>query len=429
MSSTVNQSVTSRDRPPGESAKPPAPSASLAKTRSPAVLVRCLQREADRSVPGDGGAHVGHAKHRLHGRDRAHRGRHGLRRGRRGDLRLAGSRRAQATHRLAVTAQHRGGERGATALILGLQIGAEIDEQAEEVVAAQLQREVERRLPALEARHAAPERLGVVLDELLDERRIPHRERRENVMAGAALDEEGEHVGADRARPAERGRPADDVGLVHVALAVDIGPGIEQRAHDLEVTAAGGDVQRAGVVAAVAGVGIGAALEEQADGLQVTGGGGEVEAGASVKPAALAHQGEIMREQVPDGGEVAPGARLEEGIGHRCAPLLDEGPQRAPARQPVLAGHHQLRGGQLGPRICGAQLAKSVLGELAQVLERRAWRELRGRHGHLPSISRPVSAISGRKSGSSLFSDGEGASGWVRPFTRTVGRPTTLQLF
>jgi len=59
------------------------------------------------------------------------------------------------------------------------------------------------------------------------------------------------------------GRPADHVELVHIAKAVYVTAGIEQRAHGLEVPVGGSLVQRVGVVSGLARVRIRAVLEQQ----------------------------------------------------------------------------------------------------------------------------------------------------------------------
>ncbi len=66
------------------------------------------------------------------------------------------------------------------------------------------------------------------------------------------------------AYPAEAGRPAQHADGVIVAVAIDIGTGLDQQADHLEVGMRGGEVQGAGIVGKVTLVDVGAARDQQA---------------------------------------------------------------------------------------------------------------------------------------------------------------------
>ena len=124
------------------------------------------------------------------------------------------------------------------------------------------------RLPLLEARHAAIEGFRILLHQILNQIQVSDTDRRKDVVARAALDEERHHVPRIFVRRAIESCPADDVELVHVAEAVDVAAGIEQRARSRGAPSSG-PVQRVGVVTGLACVWIRAVLEQQAYGIHV----------------------------------------------------------------------------------------------------------------------------------------------------------------
>ena len=65
----------------------------------------------------------------------------------------------QAVHCLSIAAQHREGERRFAVQVFGFQVGAELDQQVQDVVALPADGEMQRRLTFLKARPAAVERL------------------------------------------------------------------------------------------------------------------------------------------------------------------------------------------------------------------------------------------------------------------------------
>ena len=69
--------------------------------------------------------------------------------------RLSSSGGGELPHRLAIAAQHRRHQRRLTAHVLRLQIGAEGNQQIEDVVPVPVDREVQRRLSLFESREPA----------------------------------------------------------------------------------------------------------------------------------------------------------------------------------------------------------------------------------------------------------------------------------
>src|SRR5262249_50073030 len=94
-------------------------------------------------------------------------------------------------------------------------------------------------------------------------------------------------------------------------------------------------------------------------------------------------------------------------------PTIQVSPQRAPAREAVLARDRALGLGHGGRRPPAAQLYEAVLGQLLQELQVGTIGE---RHD-APSFHVPVSAVSGGRWWCRLPD-----RRWVRPFTRTVSR-------
>ncbi len=140
----------------------------------------------------------------------------------------------EPSHGLRISAQHCDRHRRLPGAILGLDIRAQLDEQIENVVALAAHREMQRRLALLEARHAAIERFRILLDELPDQLEIARRDRRIDVVTRAALEQQRDDIPRG-ARFVENRRPSDDVELVPVAEAVDVGAGIEKRSRRREV--------------------------------------------------------------------------------------------------------------------------------------------------------------------------------------------------
>src|SRR2546423_3460032 len=137
------------------------------------------------------------------------------------------------------------------------------------------------RLFLLEVRHGSIEGLRILLDELLNQLQVSDADRREDMVAGAALEEERHHAARIFVRWAEEGCPADDVELMDVAKAVDIASGIEQRAHGFDVSVGGSPMQRVGVVSGFACVRIRAMRKQQAYGIHVPTPGGGVQSCAA----------------------------------------------------------------------------------------------------------------------------------------------------
>ena len=68
------------------------------------------------------------------------------------------------------------------------------------------------------------------------------------------------------AYPVEAGRPTQHADRVVIAMAIDIGAGLDQQAERFQIAMRGGEVQRAGIIGKIATVEVGAALDQQADG-------------------------------------------------------------------------------------------------------------------------------------------------------------------
>ena len=97
-----------------------------------------------------------------------------------------------------------------------------------------------------------------------------HRDRRKDVMPGAALEQQLDDgalrvgVGAVPAR-----RPADRFELVIVAVADRIDAGIEEPSHHVDVSGGGSPMQRRGVIAVLERVHVEAAIEQQVDDVEM----------------------------------------------------------------------------------------------------------------------------------------------------------------
>lgn len=118
----------------------------------------------------------------------------------------------------------------------------------------------------LVAAHPAAQRRPVGRHDPANLVREVHRERGEDVVTGAAADQElGDHVLAR----VPAGRPADHLQGVVVAAPDDVPTRIGQPSHDFQVAARRGPVHGVGVVALLPEVGVQAALEQQVDARQV----------------------------------------------------------------------------------------------------------------------------------------------------------------
>ena len=112
---------------------------------------------------------------------------------------------------------------------------------------------------------------------------------------------------------------------MQIAEAVDVGAGIEQGAHDLDVAERRRPVKRGRVVSGLACVGIRARVEQQAHGIEMPLLGGLVQSRPSTVPVlgvrADARQAWIVRQEAAQGLDVAPGAGVDE-IGIRHTPFF-----------------------------------------------------------------------------------------------------------
>jgi hypothetical protein len=209
-------------------------------------------------------------------------------------------------------------------------------------------------------------------------------------------------VGIVTRRAVER-RPADDVERVDVAGPVDVGSGIDERAHDFHLTVRSSPVQRRGVVARLTRVWIGAVLQQRADDVDVPALRRFVQSRpASMRPRRVSgpHQTRICPQESTECSQISGRAGVEEP-GHLVRlTLLDFCLQRAPAGKAVVARHQQQRCRQLGVRIGSAQVLQPILRQLLQILEGCTFGQVGGRHRpFLPSL--PGVRVSGWKSGRS----------------------------
>ena len=222
---------------------------------------------------------------------------------------------------------------------------------------------------------AGASRPSGLLDQGLDQVAIPRGDRRKNVVAGAALDQQAE------ARPGALAcRPSDDLAVVQVSRAVHVGARVEEHAQSPARPPP-------------------AAKWRGARGRRGRGRWGRRRARAAGAPPRDVAPPRAARSRPRSGsaGEAGirragraasrrPRQRTHEELREvRRAPAVDFGLQRAPAREAVLAGDRELRVGQLAPRDSGARSsAQAILRELLQVLEGRAFGELGDMDTFLP---------------------------------------------
>jgi hypothetical protein len=122
-------------------------------------------------------------------------------RGRRRRLRRSGG--AQEASRVVVATKQRDREGCPSAVLAGLDVSAQLDEQRQHVVirssgevpetVRRSEGRVQRRLAVLEARSTAGQAVGVVFDQALDQFAIPHRHGREDVMPRSTIEKQGNH--------------------------------------------------------------------------------------------------------------------------------------------------------------------------------------------------------------------------------------------
>ena len=153
--------------------------------------------------------------------------------------------------------------------VLGLQVRAQFDQAIHDVVPVPPHRIVQRCLPKFEPRHSAIERLRVLLHERSNQRQIPDRDRREDMVASTPFEQKRDTLVTNSVGRPDRRRPADDVRFMLVAMPMHIAPGIEQRSHHLDSRLRRGQVQGRDVDPGGTCVGIGAALEQHSHDLQV----------------------------------------------------------------------------------------------------------------------------------------------------------------
>jgi hypothetical protein len=129
--------------------------------------------------------------------------------------------------------------------------------------------------------------------------------------------------------------PSDDIELVQVAEAVDVGAGVEERASYIDVGLRDRPMQRGRVIAMFARV----------------------------------NKIRLILEHAAQLRDVAAGARFEEFLDGRCLPILDFRLQRAPTREAMLTRDIQESRCEFRFRIAATQLRQSIFRQLFEVFE------------------------------------------------------------
>ena len=184
-------------------------------------------------------------------------------------------------------------------------VGAEFDQERDHLRAVLGDGEVQRALVVLVAAHPPAQLAGVGLHDPADLVREIDRDRREQVMARAAADQELRDL---LVRMPARG-PADHLEGVIVAAADHVAARVGEPSHHLEVPGCRRPVHRVRVVPGLAGVDVQAALQQQIYGLQVPAVRGGVEKRPPVRR--VAHGELLVRERVKR-ADVAGLRRLEQ---------------------------------------------------------------------------------------------------------------------
>jgi hypothetical protein len=189
-------------------------------------------------------------------------------------------------------------------------IGAEPDQQVDHRRPIHLHREVQRQAVVLELAHRLFEGRLILADNSPNLLGEVHGNGGEDVVPGAAFDQQL-HDGALRLRvgalPARR--PPDCLQLMIVAVANRVDAGVEQPAHHLDVSRRGGPVERGGVIALLEGVHVEAAVEQQVDDGQVAALGGVMQQGPRMRLIADEELAGVQIKRCGNyGGVPAPGS-------------------------------------------------------------------------------------------------------------------------
>lgn len=229
----------------------------------------------------------------------------------------------KATHRLDVATEHGHGQRRTSLGVGRLEICAQLDQQVESAIvttgAKQSTNEsvsrcddvVQRGLFLFVLRQPPGHRLRIIADDTPEQVEIAKRNRCEDVMPGAALDEQIDD-GAMRL-PEQRG-PADDVHLVKVANAMYVGTRVEQQACGFDRTTAGGEMEWKRVVTHIARVRIRALFEQEPDCVRVLHSYMQ-RSGAIV---AFMNETRLGGQQPAHGRDVAGSTRVEKRLNRGC---------------------------------------------------------------------------------------------------------------
>ena len=151
-------------------------------------------------------------------------------------------------------------ERRQSGLVLRLHIGAEVEQRIQRARLLLDHSKMQRAAVMIGAVHRPVEQLGRSRHQVGDDPGLPHGDGGEDVVPRPVR----EQIVDDLLSPfPETGRPPDDLQLVTVAVADEIGSVFDEQADDWEVLPLGREMQRDGVVSFVPDVGIGAALEQE----------------------------------------------------------------------------------------------------------------------------------------------------------------------
>jgi hypothetical protein len=169
--------------------------------------------------------------------------------------------------------------------------------------------------------------------------------------------------------------PSDHIECVIVAEAVNIGSGIEQRAHDFRVSASRCPMKGICIVAGFARVRIGPVGEQELHDLDVP----SLSGGMKTGPPLLvrgANERRMLFDEFAHGPSFAIRARIEKTVSIRHVQPIDFGLQGTPTREPVLSCDGELRCGQPGLRIGFSEFAQTFSCDFFQVVDRGTFGEL-----------------------------------------------------
>jgi hypothetical protein len=291
----------------------------------------------------------------------------------------------EPAHRFLIARHHGRVECCSTGQVPCVEVGAEIDQKREQVVLLQANRKMERRLAVLESRHPPIKSFRVLLGDATDGVGISCRKSRKDVVVRTVFEKNWHDIHMRSVRSSEYRRPADDVGLVDIPMAMNVGPCREEHAHHVDVAGSRRKMQRSGVVAAVARIRVGSSVQQQPDHFTMTACGCRVQGGAAVSVTRARH-GRGRGQQQVHHGMVAAATGFDELGDTPALDFVDVCLERSPAWKAVLLCDVEQCRRELGSRVAAPEIVQTILGQLFQELERRTFWELRVRHRPLPSL-------------------------------------------